>query len=525
MGSLSLTDPPDKQSKKLIQSLLSILGKHESLPNLLNQLRMIFGADRHRVYLVGGAVRDIACGRPVKDLDFVVRDGAIALAFQVADRLGVPAYPLDSERDSGRIVLEGKGNYLDITSYRGQTLKEDLRDRDFTINAMAIPIIANSLDALIDPCGGSLDINNRLIKQTHESAISSDPVRAMRAVRLALDLDFSISKDTEFAITAALPKLNKSSIERYRDELLKILELPQPDEALRLVKRTGLLAELLPEIDCLKGIEQGSPHHEDVLSHTQSALHNLVVIEKILAGDSKFSDPRLINASDILSGNSSQLDVHFSRPVLGGINGRLLLRLSTLFHDAGKAETRVIDSNGRVRFIGHEQVGSKLTVKALQRLKMSNEASNYASSIVAGHMRPLLLAREPKLTKRAIYRYFRDLGRAGLDCCILALADHLAINDVSTADKHWSQLLGVVSELIDYYYFRYEDSITATPLLSGKNLISLLEIEPGPYIGELLRMLAEAQAIGEIKTQDDAIKRAHRALKDDRFNQGQGDEA
>ncbi len=490
---------------------MSLPGLYE-LPELLRRLRTIFNPNDHPVYLVGGAVRDIFCGRSIKDLDFVVPEEAIALAFQVADRLGVPAYVLDRQRDSGRVVLEGNANYLDFTSYRGPDLESDLRDRDFTINAMALPITANSADALIDPCGGLTDLNLRNINQTHQSAITSDPVRALRAIRLALELDFTISAGTSAAISNAVPLLPNSSVERLRDELLKMFSWSRPDLALQFLERSGLLIVLLPEIASLKDVKQSAPHHENVLAHTQSTLRHLIKVENILITVDEMSDPRLAQASTLLSGQSSHLSSHLSRPVQGGMDGRLLLRLSALFHDVGKAETRVVEADDRVRFFNHDQIGSKLTFEAFNRLKMSKEAAKHVSTTVAGHMRPLLLAREPRLTNRAIYRFYRDLGSSGLDCCLHSLADHLAIYPEPSADQHWEALLAAVDRLINYYFRRFEDSIRPKPLLNGNDLINLFKINPGPQIGHLLGMLEEAQATGDVVTRLEAINLVRNAL-------------
>ena len=512
MGSQSPVNTPPDHSNRSAQSFLPISGSNDP-SEILHQLRAIFGSREYPVYLVGGAVRDIVYGRSLKDLDFVVPEEAVALAFQVADRLGVPAYVLDRQRDSGRVVLEGNANYLDITSFRGPNLESDLRDRDFTINAMALPISANSTEALIDPCGGLIDMNQRNISQTHRSAIISDPVRALRAIRLALELDFDITTETWAAIANAVPLLANSSVERLRDELLKMFSFSRPDVALQMLERSGLLMALLPEIASLKDIKQGAPHHEDVLAHTQSTLQHLISVENTLAVVDEYSDPRLGQAAKLLSDHLLPLADHLARPVQGGINGSLLLRLSTLFHDVGKAETRFEESDDRVRFFDHDQVGSKMTIEAFNRLKMSREATRHASTTVAGHMRPLLLAKEPRLTNRAIYRFFRDLGSSGLDCCLHSLADHLAIYPEPSVDRHWKALIGTIHRLLDYYFHRFEDSNRPTPLLNGNDLIEIFEITPGPQIGNLLGMLEEAQATGDVMTREEAVNLVRNALQ------------
>lgn len=504
MGSQPFNNGPQDNSDDTSRSVLSLPRSFE-LSELLGELRTIFKPIDGPIYLVGGAVRDVIHGRPIKDLDFVVPDGGIRVAYQVADHLGFPAYVLDRQRDSGRVVLEIAGSYLDFTSYRGQDLESDLRDRDFTINAMAIPHTAGSAEAIIDPCGGLADLNHRIIRQTHRLAISSDPVRALRAIRLAIELDFEISEKTLVAISSSASLMTNSSVERLRDELLKILTLDRPDNALRLLEQTGVLNSILPEIAGLNDVKQGDPHHESVLDHTLSALRNLTKVEMLLATGDTLAEPRLRQAQILLSQQASDLYSYLSRPVQGGIHGNLLLRLGVLFHDVGKGETRQVTSDGRVRFINHDQVGSEMTADALNRLKLSKEAIKHVSKIVAGHMRPLLLAREPRLTKRAKYRYYRDLGVSGLDCCLHSLADHLAIYPLSIADQHWQALITTVGRLIRYYYGTVEPSIRPQLLLNGHDIIELFDLKSGPQIGSLLGILEEAQAAGEVVTRQEAI--------------------
>jgi hypothetical protein len=155
-----------------------------ALPKLMEELRPFLSQHPHAVYLVGGAVRDAVRGEASHDLDFVVASDAIRLTFKVADRLGVPAYVLDQERDIGRVVLAD--TTLDFARMRG-TLADDLQERDFTVNALALPATAQFYESIIDPCGGLDDLKARRLQLTHPQALSADPVRALRAVRQSLE--------------------------------------------------------------------------------------------------------------------------------------------------------------------------------------------------------------------------------------------------------------------------------------------------------------------------------------------------
>jgi putative nucleotidyltransferase with HDIG domain len=480
-------------------------GEPLALSPLLERLRPFLTQQDRPVYLVGGAVRDALLNRVSHDLDFVVPHRAIQMAFKAANALGAPAYVLDQERDTGRVVLPEADTTLDFACFRGPDLEADLRDRDFTINAMALPATAVTRASLIDPCGGAADLQARLIRQTHAQAIASDPVRALRALRLAHGLEFSLAEETTAAVSAAAPLLQSVSIERVRDELLKLLETAVPHQAVQQMADLGLLPVVLPEIAALADVAQSAPHHEPVLAHTQSVLHWLVQIESLLNG-AEPHNAALKQAAAALADFRAPLLEHLNRRVDGGINGRTLLRLGALFHDTGKKKTQTVESDGRIRFLGHDKAGAKLAARRLRRFAMSNQAIAHVERIVAGHMRPLFLANDGRQPgRRTVFRYFRDTKEAGLDICLLALADHLATYDGPGEADGWESLLQVVMVLLRHYFEHYTETVAPPALVKGHDLMTVLNLPAGPEIGRLLRLIQEAQAAGEITTRDEAL--------------------
>ncbi len=465
------------------------------------------------VYLVGGAVRDALLGRVSHDLDFVVPEDGIRLSFAIANRIGEPAYILDKERDTGRVVLAEQATMLDFACFRGPDLEADLRARDFTVNALAIPATARTRLSIIDPSGGLEDLDARRIRITSMGALESDPVRTLRAVRLAANLDFTITEETRKAIMAAGPRLADVSAERKRDELIKIVMTPEPDETMRELDGLGLLAITLPEIESLAGTAQSPPHYEDVLHHTWSVLDWLARLETALFFDAS-GDEVTNEARSALQAYIERLEVYFERPVDGGLNGQVILRLAALFHDVGKPEKYEQDDDGRIRFFGHDEAGAKLAGYRLRQLCFSNDAINQVKQIVAGHMRPLSLvqAQGANPSRRAVYRYFRDLDNNGLDVALLALADHLATYNGPGEAKQWESLLGLVAQLFQFYFERHEEAVKPVPLLSGRDVIDQLQIEPGPEVGRILRLIEEGQAAGEIQTRDEALNLARQQL-------------
>jgi putative nucleotidyltransferase with HDIG domain len=481
---------------------------------LMEQLRPILEEEWMPVYLVGGAVRDALLGRVSHDLDFVAPRGAVDLAFRVADAIGAPAYVLDEERDTGRVVLPEREKMIDFARFRGPNLEADLRDRDFTINALALPATAQTDESIIDPTGGKRDLKAGRIRLIHKNSLADDPVRTLRAVRLAACLDFDLTAETRTAVIAAVPGLVEVSAERKRDEIVKIIKTPQPDRAVAEMGTLGLLDATLPEIAALGSVSQSPPHREDVLAHTLSVLGWLVRLEGVLFCGTADEEQALKFARSVLEPTIKPLGKYLARPVDGGVDGRLILRLAALFHDVGKQDTGTIEEDGRIRFFGHDKAGAQLAGARLRTLCLSKDAVSQVKRIVAGHMRPLSLvqAQGAEPSRRAVFRYYRAAGHNGLDIGLLALADHLATYDGLGEKGTWEALVGLVRRLFLYFFERYDEAVEPVPLVNGRDLIDLVAVEQGPEIGRILRLIKEGQAAGEIRTREEALRFAQEQM-------------
>jgi putative nucleotidyltransferase with HDIG domain len=505
-----------------------------ALSPLYEMVRPILVQRATPVYLVGGAVRDGLLGRASHDLDFAVPERAIELAFQVGNALHWPAYVLDAERDIGRVVVElatGERTMLDFARYRGADLAADLYGRDFTINALAVDA-ARPAGEVIDLFGGLADLAARRLHLVHTASLQEDPVRALRAVRLAQSLGFTLSGATRQAVAAAATILQQSSAERLRDELLKMMALDHPHRAIEQMAEEGLLAAVLPEIAALGGVSQSPPHHEDVLAHTISVLRWLPLVETAV-----WEEPEQAAADEwrerlwaTVAPYRRPLRQHLERAVDGGLDGRTLLRLGALFHDCGKKATRTVDESGRIRFFEHEQAGARLTARRLQALALSQEASNHVRLIVLTHMRPHNLADNmahlanmghagnhagdaPLPSRRAVYRYFRAARSAGLDVALLSLADDLARYNGPGPQAEWARACAVVAHLFHLYFTSYEEVILPPRLVDGRALMQALALKPGPEVGRLLSLIQEAQASGEVVDAEGALALARRRVR------------
>lgn len=468
------------------------------LPPLVRQVRAALPPDQP-LYLVGGAVRDLLLNRAVHDLDFVVPGRAIPLARKVADALGGSFYPLDAERDAGRVLLPQHGAALDFVAQQGASLEEDLGVRDFTINAMALSLHDA---ALHDPLGGAADLRAKRLRMTGSLAFANDPVRVLRAVRMAAAFGLQMEAETRAALRAAVPALGQVSPERRRDEIFRLLLAPKPATSLRALDVFGALSVLFPELEPLKGLEQSPPHIYDVWNHSLHVVDKLGLVFSAL--DENYPAD---GVGELVSGLTvlrlgryrSQISQHLAGELVPGRPRRGLLLLAALLHDAGKALTRTVDANGRIRFFEHEARGAELIEARAQAMHLSSDEIELLRTIVAHHMRPFLLTHTGKPpSRRAIYRYFRDAGAAGVDICLLSLADQLGKRGPEVNEKELTATLDTLRALLEGYYEHADEIVSPPVLLNGNDLMNELGLKPGRKVGEILEALREAQAMGNV---------------------------
>jgi putative nucleotidyltransferase with HDIG domain len=468
------------------------------------------------IWLVGGALRDAWLRRSIHDLDFAVDGDGIAAARRVADALGAAVYPLDAERGIGRVILDRAGEYLtlDFSRLRGRTLATDLALRDFTVNAMAATLAAPT--QLIDPLNGQADLRARVVRACTGTSIADDPVRGIRAVRLSTELKFRLDGATREQVRSAAPALAVVSAERRRDEFIRCLGGPRPAGSLRVLHALGLLPHLIPELAALAGVTQSPPHVYDVWEHTLAVVARLWDVLSVLRpvhDVDTASDLTLGLVSVRLGRHRQALDEHLNTALAGDRPDRWLLMLAALLHDIGKPTTRTVDPDGRIRFFNHDQVGAATVTERLIKLRFSNDEVRRASSIVAHHLRPLLLAHEPALSRRAIYRFFRDAGAAGVDIVLLSLADLLGTYaDGPPPIDEWNRLLDVCAALLTAYFEQPTEAVNPPAIITGDDLIGELGLRPGPRIGQLLDAVREAQAGGEVTNRDGALALARQLL-------------
>lgn len=463
-----------------------------------------------RGYLVGGAVRDALLLRTIHDFDFVLSGDVFKIARKVANKIGGAYYVLDDLRGAARVVAPnatGGRKILDFIIFQGPDLESDLKNRDFTINAMAVDLY--NPQQLLDPLNGASDLLNKILRVCSKSAIENDPIRILRAVRLAAGFKLRIHSDTRALMGDCIQLLVDISPERLRDELFRILEGPKPHASLRALDYLGAISYILPEINTLRDVSQSLPHIKDAWDHTIDTLKNLEhLLDQMSPVDDREVDSNLMTGlyKTQLGMFRQQILDHLQNDILEDRSSRALIFLAALYHDVGKPQTRCLADDGRIRFIHHEEKGSAIAAHRGVALRLSNKEIERLKVTIRNHMRPTLLARaEGTPSARTIYRYFRDTHTAGIDICLISLADLLATYGNTLPQERWSRQLDIVAHLMDAWWNRPEIKINPPTLLNGYDLINEFGIKPGPKIGELLEMIREAQVMGEIFTQEDAL--------------------
>ncbi len=477
------------------------------------------------VYLVGGAVRDLLLGRDGHDLDFAVQGPTRALAKSVANHLGGAFYVMDEERDTTRVVLtdtQGQRLLLDFASLRADTLEADLRARDFTLNAMAFDV--TQPDHLIDPTGGLADLRAKIVRACSETSLQDDPLRVLRAVRISVKLQYRIDPDTLRQMRAAVPGLARVSAERQRDELFRMFDGAHVANTIRILERIGVLAQIMPELLAMRGITQTAPHVYDVWEHTLDVISQLERLLHVLVGDYEEES----SGADVMTGLAvmrlgrfrDHLKQHFYANPTTERSPRALLFLAALYHDVAKPTTRTQGEDGKVHFLDHPEDGAEIMRLRAQSLALSSAETNYLDKLVRQHMRIHfftndLSAHNRLPSRRSIYRYFRQTGDTGIDLGLLALADVRGVYGITLTQEIWLAELDICRALFEAFWEQKETVVSPPHLLTGKDLITLFDMQPGYQIGQLLDAIREAQAVGDITSREQAIDYAKQWLLQD----------
>lgn len=440
-----------------------------------------YPGDIPQLYLIGGTVRDVLLNLPPKDIDLTCK-GARDIAYNLANYRNASIVPMEKKPHTPcyRIVDRADSrNYIDIAEMRGETIYDDLMQRDFTINAIAVEVKRDGgIAGTVDPLNGSQDIRHKIIKSVRHDAFISDPLRILRAFRFSAVLNFDIEPSTLDQIKEFVDLLKTVSGERIFSELLLILGTVNSAIFINQMYQLGILDVIFPEINAMKGCTQNAFHHKDVWGHSLLTMENCegIIVEGV-----------------------------------GRDNRQSLIKLAALLHDIGKPACREVDSDtGRITFYGHDEKGTGLMEVIAERLRMSNRDRDFLKLLIAEHLHVLSLAKHG-VKPATKMRWFRKMKDDAIPSLIVAMSDVKSTLGPDSSTEERENFLRWSKETIKDYYEVIKKRLERRELITGRDLIAL-GMEPGPEMGRILEQIRSAQDTGDVNIREEALAMARELL-------------
>ncbi|MEX2194495.1 MAG: HDIG domain-containing metalloprotein [Thermoleophilaceae bacterium] len=445
--------------------------------------------EREGVWIVGGTVRDALLGRDVSDVDLAVSGDAEPAARAVAAAVRGPVFSMSDDFGTWRAIDREGGWVCDVSPLQAPTLEGDLALRDFTVNAMAVPLAGGDP---VDPQGGRADLDAGVLRVLGPEAYERDPLRPLRLARLATELPLAPEPETERLTAAAAPQVTRASAERVFAELRRIVVAERALHGLELAERLGLMKAVLPELHDLQGVEQSSYHHLDVHEHTREVLREQVALETGL--------------EELFGELAPRVESVLAQPLADELTRGQALRFGALLHDIAKPATREVRPDGRVTFMGHDSLGDEMIAAICTRLRTSTRLREYIGALARHHLVLGFLVHQRPLAPRTVYHYVKRTEPVAVEVTVLSCADRRATRG-RNAEEAIATHLELARELMAAA-LAWREQGPPTPLLRGGALARELDIEPGPELGRLLAELEAAQYAGEVTTRDEAVAHA-----------------
>jgi len=449
--------------------------------------------DPEGVWIVGGAIRDAVLGRDVDDLDLAVAGDPGAVAKKIGSALQEHAFELSAAFGTWRVVARARGWQIDVTAMRGDSIEADLAERDFTIGAVAVPLAGGEP---VDPYAGLTDLAEKRLRAVGERTFLADPLRLLRAPRLAAELDLEIDERTVALARNAAAHAAEPAGERQLAELRQLMDGPDPLRGLQLLGGLGVTAAVLPEVETLRGVEQGPNHHLDVYDHTIAVLEHTLEVEGELE---RFAGER-----------AEEVEALLDEPLADEMTRRTALRFGALFHDIAKPATKA-ERDGFVGFRGHDQVGADVIAGICRRLRASRRLTQHLQGLALHHLRLGFLIPEMPLPPRRVHAYLRATEPVAVDVTLLTVADRLSargkgpIASPEMVAAHLQLAREMIAAALDW-----RRDGPPEPLLRGDEIAAELGIEPGPELGSALAELEAAQYAGEVTDRTGALEHLRR---------------
>ena len=375
-----------------------------------------------------------------------------------------------------------------MTALRGAGIEADLALRDFTVNAIALPLAGGEP---LDPHGGVRDASQRVLRAVSDAVFSDDPIRILRAARLGSALGFELDPATIALARASSELASEPAGERQFAELRGIVAGREPLRGLALLDELSATAAVLPELDALRGIEQNPYHHLDVHGHTLEVLERWLEVER---------DVGAVVGAD----RTQEVEALLAEPLADDLDHRGGIRFASLFHDLGKPAVRQVTAEGRVLFMGHDTEGVRIVRELCARLRTSRRLAMYLESLTLNHLRLGFLVHARPLSRREVYEYLRGTDPESVDVTLLTVADRLATQGERTRDDAIEAHVELAREMIAEALAWRRGGRPTSPI-RGDDLARELGIEPGPKLGALLEEIEAARFTGDVATPEDAI--------------------
>jgi poly(A) polymerase len=444
-----------------------------------------------RAWIVGGAVRDAIRGVAVLDLDLALDGDVEAYARSLARAGGGHSFELSDAFATWRVSAREGTWTIDVAAMRGDSIEADLSLRDFTVNAIAVPLGGGEV---LDPTGGLGDLERGVLRSVSDHSFADDPLRILRAARLAASLGLELDHDTALQARAVAGRAAEPAGERQLTELAALISGPDPLRGLELLDGVGATAEVLPEVEALRGVGQSTNHHLDAHGHTLEVLRRLLEVEADL--------PRF--AGD----EADEVGAVLAEPLADGMTRGGALRFAALLHDIGKPATRV-EQEGWVSFKGHDAVGADMVRVLFRRLRASRRLAETVAAMTRDHLVLGFMVRERPLPPRRVWEYLIRTGEEAIDTTLLTVADRLSAQGGGVPEEAIQGHLELAREMLAAAVPWRRDG-PQPPLLRGDEIAAEMGIEPGPELGLAVRELEAAQYAGEVSDREGAVAHLRR---------------
>jgi putative nucleotidyltransferase with HDIG domain len=476
------------------QDIAAQIGKlvKEDVGGIVHKFMRVLLENGFTVWAVGGIIRDTAMGRRVTDIDLVTDKNPIGAADRFSSQHGLGYVALDDTRRIARIVMGSGSRFktVDVSFMRGAAIDDDLRNRDFTVNAVAARFDGDSF-TINDPLGGLADMESKTLRAVSPTSMRDDPVRVLRARRFENSHNLTPSPEIKKMAADAAPMLADLAGERISQELFHIFREPFSHRAINAMDGDGSLDFVFPELSPTRSAPQNQWHHLDVFAHSVETLSQM---ETIIA-----------NPPQWLAQWRKTIDESLCEEVSGGWTRREVLKIAALLHDVGKPGCAALSEDGKRTFYSHEKTGAELVTQAATRLRLPGAVRSGLRILVKNHLRPFIAIHERSLSERSVYRFHRDLGPWAIPALIHAVADAMATQGPAVTGQRRLAEWSAAAKALDYAERALHTPQSREPLLDGRDIMDIFSLPEGPLIGRLVASVKEASALGEIKTREDAV--------------------